>query len=573
VTAFRNTAAYRNNYPYRRGFAAGVMYRAPGLTYRNPYAYRPSETAPGASAPAVRYGDGFAWRRAAGHASLSRMPIRSVAAHDEARSLSWSTAQATQALTALLLRQQSPHDDSAELPWALTSQMLDRGTAVRYLHATPWEASAGLPWGDIQQIHQAATRLPYLHPTAQSIATAVPWGELAAHARGDSALWRALVARGALIALPWSAMQARTDETIVAWPPTPPIDPGTNLVPDLPVYVMLPTMTAVRLPDRTPLPLLSISLSAEEGAMDWSFSAPLPRAALALVNPDDGAQPEIEVTINGFAWAFLVEGYDDNRRFGARSYTLRGRSRTAHLAAPFAAARTYTETEDRTAAQLAEQEMPPGWSLVWDTVDWLVPGGTWSYQDLAPLEAVSQLAASVGAVVRSDPHSREVRVEPHYRHSPWAWDSIAPYAILPAASIGDGSSSWRGGTNAEAIYVYAENAPIGALVRRAGTGGVLQLPMIVDPLVVHPDAQRERGRQALAADGRAREVQRTIPLYPTPAPPGMPDLGVVPVGALLEFDEIDGTWRGQVTSVRIDAQRNGDAFTVRQHLTLERQYR
>ena len=127
--------------------------------------------------------------------------------------------------------------------------------------------------------------------------------------------------------------------------------------------------------------------------------------------------------------------------------------------------------------------------------------------------------------------------------------------------------------DAQAVYVYAQNAPTGALVRLAGTSGAVQLPMIVDPLVVHPDAQRERGRQEIAAAGRAREVQRTVPLFPTPAPPGMPDLGLVPVGALLEFDEVDGTWRGQVTSIRIDAQRTGDAFTVRQHLTLERQYR
>lgn len=572
MTAYRTVSPYRNPAIYRRGLAAGVGYRA-GIPYRNPYAYRPSETVLGAAPPGVRYGDGFAWRRANAHAALAAVPLRDVSAHDDAAALAWSGGRPFDALSAWRLRQQTPCAGTSALLWALSQHQLARQSTARYLHGTPYASSARMPWGEFANAEQAAVRARYLHPAAHAVSTTIAWGELAAHARAKTAVWRALLARGAVLAMPWSAMRARTGETIVIWPPTPPIDPGTILVPDLPVYVMLPTMTAVRLPDRTPLPLLSISVTAEAGAFDWSFSAPLPMAALALVNPDDGTQHEIEVVINGFPWTFIVEAYDDNRRFGSRTYTLRGRSRSAQLATPFAAGRTYTEEQERTAAQLAAQELPPGWSLVWDTVDWLVPGGTWSYQDLTPLEAVTQLAASVGAVVRSDPQAREIRVEPQYRHSPWHWSAAAPYAVLPAAAIGDGSSSWRGGTNAEAVYVYAQNAPTGALVRLAGTSGAVQLPMIVDPLVVHADAQRERGRQEIAASGRAREVLRTIPLFPTPAPPGMPDLGLVPVGALLEFEEIDGTWRGQVSGVRIDAQRNGDAFTVRQHLTLERQYR
>lgn len=572
MSLYRNSAPYRNAHGYRRGHTAGLGYRS-GLPYRNPLAYRPTEAASGVVAPGARNGEGLRWRKAIPHGRVVAAPILGVDAHDQAAGLSWATARPANAFVALMLRQQASRQGAFDAPWADSAEHRDHSTALAYFHGTPYQAGSVLPWGDIRSAHQIQAALPYAHPRPHSIGMTARWGELATHARANTATWRALVARGAMLALPWSALQARTADTIIVWPPTPPIDPGTILVPDLPVYVMLPTMTAVRLPDRTPLPLLSISMTAEAGTFDWSFSAPIAPAAIDLVNPDDGSQPEIEVMVNGFLWTFVVEGYDDNRRFGSRTYTLRGRSRTAQLAAPFAAARTYTEQQQRTASQLAEQEMPPGWTLVWDTVDWLVPGGTWSYQDLTPIEAVSQLAASVGAVVRSDPQAREVRVEPQYRHSPWEWAGAPPYAILPAAAIGDGSSSWRGGTNAEAVYVYAQNAPSGALVRRAGTSGATQLPMIVDPLAVHADAQRERGRQALAADGRAREVQRTIPLFPSPAPPGMPDLGVVPVGSLLEFEEVDGIWRGQVSAVRIDAQRTGEAFSVRQHLTLERQYR
>ncbi|PJK00850.1 hypothetical protein CO641_02450 [Lysobacteraceae bacterium NML91-0213] len=374
--------------------------------------------------------------------------------------------------------------------------------------------------------------------------------------------------------MPWGPIAARSRGIDVVWPPTPPIDDDTIVVPDYPVYVMLPTLTAVRLPDRTPIPLLSISLEEQLGSFLWSFTAPMSRAGLSLVDPDAGGSPPmIEVAINGYVWTFVVDGYDDNRRFGSNTLTLRGRSTSAALAAPYAPTRTYMATADRTAAQLASEELPVGWTLAWDAVDWLVPGGTFSYQDLAPIEAIAQLASSIGAAVRSAPAAPQLEVVPTYRASPWAWADSAPYAILPAAVIAEGSSSSQGGTNPNGVYVYAQSHPSGALVKIAGTDGAHQLPMVVDSLLVHPDAQRERGRHELAAAGRMRTVQRTVPLFPAEPLPGMPDLGVIRTGALLELEDLDGTWRGMVTAVRIDATRSGRALSVRQHLTIERQYR
>lgn len=392
-------------------------------------------------------------------------------------------------------------------------------------------------------------------------------------AASHSLLWRRVAERGGFVALPWSPIAARSSSTVIVWPPTPPVDDDTILVPDLPVYVMLPTMTAVRLPDRMPLPLLSISLNEERGGYPWSFSAPMRREGLDLVNPDDGSLPEIEVTINGYPWTLVVEAYDDNRRFGSNTVSLRGYSPSALLAAPHASTRTYTAEDDRTAAQLAQEELPPGWTLVWDAVDWLIPGGTFSYADLAPIEAIAQLASAIGASIESDPSERKIRVAPGYPESPWAWSESTPYAVLPAGVLASGSSTWKGGTNADGVFVYAQNAGSGAFVKLAGSAGAVQLPMVVDPLVVHADAQRERGRQELAAAGRARTVQRTVPLFPTPAPQGMPELGVVRTGVLLEIEDTDETWVGMVVGVRIDAQRQGRALSVRQHLTIERQYR
>lgn len=369
-------------------------------------------------------------------------------------------------------------------------------------------------------------------------------------------------------------MQARTRGVDIAWPVEPGVPGDTITIPILPVYVMLPTLTAVRLPDRTPIPLLSASITGELGNWAWSFSAPMSREGLALIDDGTGTPTEIEVGVNGHIWTFLIDGYDDMRKFGSNTCQLRGRSRSAALAEPYAATRTHTEPAERTAAQLAEAEMQgSGWTLVWDAVDWLLPGEAFSYADLAPIDAIAQLANSIGAAVITDPAAREIRVAPTHPESPWTWPDAEPYAVIPAAVLTEGSSSWVGGVNANGIYVYGENSASGALVKITGTDGASQLPMVVDKLAVTADAQRERGRAALAASGIKRNMQRTVPLFPPPAGSDDPALGVVPLGALLEIEDTDETWRGQAMAVRIDAQRAGRAMTVRQHITIERQYR
>src|SRR5690606_38121477 len=166
------------------------------------------------------------------------------------------------------------------------------------------------------------------------------------------------------------------------------------------------------LPDRTPLPVLSVSLQGELGSWAWTFTAPMARAGLALLDDGTDAPTEIEVTINGHVWTFIVDGYDDNRRFASNTCTLRGRSRSALLSEPHAARRTYTESADRQASQLADQELAgSGWTLLWDAPDWLVPAGAFSYQDLSPLDAVAAVANSIGAAVLSAPADKELVVQ------------------------------------------------------------------------------------------------------------------------------------------------------------------
>lgn len=572
MATYRNSTSYRNGFAYRRGFRPSAAYRN-GLPYRNGGTYRAEETSVDVNHPGNFGTYAACWTRPTAGSHVHSAPFGAAQQFGELCSVEWRAGQAQFSSANLPLHQMLARGHGANLPWSETSERAERAAAWPYVQPSPWGEAPSLPWGDIEGRRCAAIHAPWSRMTPRDVTNAARWDTLAVHGLAQSLLWRRLVERGAYVALPWSPIAARSSSTVIVWPPTPPTDDDTIIVPDLPVYVMLPTMTAVRLPDRTPIPLLSISLQEEAGGFAWSFSAPMARAGLALVNPDTGDAPQIEVTINGYVWTFIVDAYDDNRRFASNTLTLRGRSLAAGLAAPHATTRTFTQAADRNASQLADEELPVGWTLVWDAVDWLVPGGTFSYQDLAPIEAIAQVASAIGAAVRSHPSEPTLEVVPTYPVSPWAWDEAAPYAVLPAGVLGDGSSSWQGGVNPNGIFVYAQNAPTGARVVLAGTDGAIQLPMVVDPLLVHADAQRERGRHELASAGKARTVQRTVPLFPSPVPEGMPELGVVRPGVLLELQDPDETWLGMVTAVRIDAQRSGRALSVRQHLTIERQYR
>lgn len=547
------------------------LYRLP-LPYRSRRLYDGSDTALPVAQINNRVHYRLMWDTQTARATSASIVLHRPGKHGLHLQAPWGTGAANSDSLALPLVDLDPHGTGTTLPWDAQSARSRFASLPSRQPAAQGDA-ATLRWGDLQLHPSASDSLVFRSPTARSTQAALPWGTLAAHALASSALWRAAAARGAMVALPWGPMGRRQNDVLIPWPVETDPEPGAITIPTLPVYVMLPTLSAVRLPDRTPLKLLSISLETDRDSWAWSFSAPIAYADLALIGTA-GDPVDIEVAINGHVWTFAVDGYDDNRKFGSRTATLRGKSRSAELAAPRAPVRTYTQGADRTAAQLAEEELDgSGWTLVWDAVDWLVPGGTFGYQDLAPIDAIAQLAAAVGATLASDPEDKTLTVAPAYTDSPWAWSSATPYAILPASILTTGDSSWQGGSNADGIYVYAENAATGALVKLTGSAGDQQLPMVVERLLVHTDAIGERGRIELAKAGKRRTVTRTLPVFPSPPPAGFDDLGVVPVGALVTVEDTDETWRGLVTGVRVEANRSGTALSVRQHLSIERQYR
>lgn len=556
MTTYRKTTAYQKPQGYR-GLSSGPFTPSPTLTM----SARGRWSEPGAhGAQSV-----VSWRDGTQHAQMRRGPWSEPTLHLGANRLPFS--------------QPKMHDDGRRLRWRDAPDLAEQATCLVFGQRAPRSDASTLPWAESAERVAASARVLFAQREARGRSTTLPWDDSVPHAAVASVLWRALAARGALLALPWGPSGSYQRDTRAPYPVDPdPTDPGGSpiTVPFRPVYIMTPTMTAVLLPGETPLDMLSCSISTDASQTAWRFSAAITRDALALVNPGDSADPpQIRVTVNGYAWVLAVETFTDNRRFGARTATITGASRSIMLAAPHAPLRTRLQASDRNASQLADEELgdglslpETGWTLVWDAVDWLVPGGTWSYADQSPLEAIGQLAAAIGARVETDRALLQLTVAPTYPVSPWDWDAATPWAIIPASILTQGDGRWQGGPNANGVYVYSGSG-YGAHVTIAGSGGEVPVGMVTERILTTADPARERGRQELAAAGRIKLETITIPLFPSPADPGL-----LPIGKLIDVQEAaELTWRGQVQGVRIDAQREGSAFSVRQTLTVERQFR
>ncbi|WP_337055060.1 hypothetical protein [Pseudoxanthomonas sp. USHLN014] len=339
-------------------------------------------------------------------------------------------------------------------------------------------------------------------------------------------------------------------------------------------YIVLNTINVVRLPDRTPIEVESISIAGDK--QSWGYSLQLTLAdpsQLSLLKPTAAGPRQLEVAINGYLWTFLAESYAVNREWGGGGVSVTGRSRTALLAAPYAPARAKATTQAWSMAQLAAQEVQDtGYQVTYDTVDWQVPAGAWYYDGLAPLDALTRLAEASGAVVQSDPAELELRISAGYPVSPWAWPTTVPAAIVQDDIVLATSLQVRSVPQYDAVVVTGElqGKGVTAVVRRAGEGGTLFAPQASDQLINVAAAASERGRNILCDRGEQASIDHTLPLFPAGSPAGQTGR-VLPLD-LVEVREAEGTWQGLCTAISISARRDDKAVVVEQTLTIERHY-
>ncbi len=339
-------------------------------------------------------------------------------------------------------------------------------------------------------------------------------------------------------------------------------------------YVVINTVSLVRLPDRVPIEVTRISLGASRSTWGWTFDIELADPQqLALLKPTAAGPRQFEVNLNGYVWTGIIEGFQKQREFNGGGVRLSGRSRTALLAAPYAPARVKATTEERSMAQLVAEELADtGFTSTYDTVDWNVPAGAWFYDASTPLDAISALAEASGGVVQSDPAALAMRVRAAYPASPWDWRTTQPDHVLQEDIVLTESLQMRSAPLYDAVVVTGELAGKGVTckVRKSGEEGRLYAQQVSSPLITVPAAGAERGRNILCDRGEQAAVDLTVPLFAKPLKAG--EVGLLLPLDLVEVVGADGTWHGQCESLRIEVCADDRAVVIEQTATLERHY-
>jgi hypothetical protein len=301
--------------------------------------------------------------------------------------------------------------------------------------------------------------------------------------------------------------------------------PGATSNPILRTYIVLNTISVLKLPERVAVAVSDVSLSLDIDSWAWKFTAKvLGQSSIDLIKPSVSGAVEIEVTINGYIWVFVVEQYSLDKSMSISSgtatpqisHTVSGRSKTAYLADPYKIPISYEEAAVRTAQQLAEAEVTgDGWTVNWNTVVWTVPAGAYYYTDKTPIQAVRMIADSVGAVILPDRSADQITINPRYRDSSWGWGTATPSASLTLDVVKRLASRWNPKPDIDGVYVSGEAQGVSCFIRRQGTAGANLATEVVDRLITHQDAGRERGRNIISDRGNQEVFDIELPLMPS----------------------------------------------------------
>lgn len=328
--------------------------------------------------------------------------------------------------------------------------------------------------------------------------------------------------------------------------------------------------TLTRVSDGAELFPIAVQVSLDRDSWAWTFSGMLPMQDLPLIESDDGRPVALQLNLNGHIWLVYAEEYSERDVFNNRTLQVRGRSVSAELSRGYSLPADRDEDSDLSAFQLAAQELVnTGWTLThhpsWQ--DYPVPGGTFRYRGLAPIDALSRIAEASGAFLLPMPDRKEIRITPRYPVAAWLRDQTQPDVELSSSVILSRSSQTMPEPLRRGIFVAGENSEGHLIqVKRSGTDGSPWAEMVTNPLITHPSAGLARGIAELSSTGRRRLVGLTIPLFKANEGPGV----LLPATIVSTLETATNSWAGQVTATSISAQWENDGAIIRQQVSVER---
>lgn len=331
-------------------------------------------------------------------------------------------------------------------------------------------------------------------------------------------------------------------------PPDP--QPGeTIVVPIKEAYLTINSAVLVRLDNGHVIPTTAMSMSLDVDSWTWGFSASVPGSALSDVHPNSNGDPVVvQATINGTAFRFILERVSRDRTFNTSQLRVSGRGVGAELDAPYAVQMAFGNTQARTTRQLLDDILTHngvsiGWDVgLWQPTDWLVPAGVFSHSGTYA-SALNAVVGAAGAYLQPHNTARTLDVRLRYPTPSWQWASVTPQFELPAAVTTQEGFEWVDKPAYNRVFVTGQEHGVNGQYTRAGTAGDLVAPEVVDPLITHADAARQRGRAVLSDTGRIATVTLRLPV--------LAETGIIKPGSFVRYTEGGNTHMGLTRGVSV----------------------
>lgn len=327
-----------------------------------------------------------------------------------------------------------------------------------------------------------------------------------------------------------------TDLVFVCEAVTPPVTP-TIVVPVKRVYLVNNTSSLHRVDTGQQLPAFSMQLSLDVDSWTWGFTASMPYTALPLLGrQSDGSPAELAAIINGVEYRVIFEKYSTTRQFGQMpSLSINCRGKQALLDAPYAPVTTFINDQDINANQLmlkalSINNVPLGWDVDFQLEDWIVPANQFALTG-SYMGAVNQIAAAVGGYIQPSPVDQTLRALSRYPTAPWDWSTTHIDYELPSSVTTVEGIEYREKVVYNHVYVSGTSAGVTGSVKRAGTAGEVEKPMVTDPLIGDATAARQRGRVELSDVGRQEIINLTLPV--------LAETGIILPGAMVRYFDVE----------------------------------
>lgn len=358
-------------------------------------------------------------------------------------------------------------------------------------------------------------------------------------------------------------------------PDPPPTDPDPPLPDHSPSHTIMNNVQILSLPDNIPLHG-TVQLELDTDSYCWSGSITLSgRENLPHLKPTAAGPRELQITINGYRWLVFVNNYTRTRQYPAETYVVSINSRHRQFGSDWAPRTDGAVTANIRALALIDQLLGnTGFTITQSanshhikTPDWTIAAGSVGWVGQHPIDVISDIVKSAGAILVPHPHNDSWQMQPAYPVSPWAL-SDAPLSalshVIPVGLDMHQGMETNPGQSHDSVLISGVQHGVAVNVRRAGTAGNAPAEDVYHDL--HQDVQQclEHGRNVLAAAGTKSLFTISLPIMPSGTAPEL----VMP-GTLAGYEDpehAEENWRGVVKSLSVIA--NG-AADVTQNVTVE----